>query len=264
MWEHISQYLAQLGEVISIDALTVHLISLSLTGTAFSWFSSLLPNSIDSWEQLEHKFHDHFYSPKNELKWSDLTSVRQSRDESVNDYIRRFRDTKNRCFNLTISEKDMADLAFNGLHSYLWEKLDGHTFITLSQLQQKASAHESRSKESKDNFKHTNPNVNYVDCDSDSSSDESNNVYAVEFCWPSNAKSYACDSLKLVHKNRQEEMKFTFDVTKCDKIFDELHKAGWIKMSPTIPPLDKLKWKVYCRWHNSFSHDTNDYNIFRR
>jgi hypothetical protein len=39
---------------------------------------------------------------------------------------------------LTISEKDMADLAFNGLRSYLQGKLDGHTFITLSQLQQKA------------------------------------------------------------------------------------------------------------------------------
>jgi hypothetical protein len=31
-------------------------------------------------------------------------------------------------------------------------------------------------------------------------------------------------------------MKFTFDVAKCDKIFDELHKVGYIKMSHTIPP----------------------------
>jgi hypothetical protein len=116
---------------------------------------------------LECKFHDHFYSAKNEIKLSDLTLVRQSHDESVNDYIRRFRDTKNRCFNLMISENDMADLAFNGFCSYLREKLDGHTFITLSQLQQKASAQESQNK---DNFKHTHHNVNYVDCDSDSSS----------------------------------------------------------------------------------------------
>jgi hypothetical protein len=37
----------------------------------------------------------------------------------------------------------MADLVLNGLRSYLQEKLDGHTFIALSQLQQKASAQES-------------------------------------------------------------------------------------------------------------------------
>jgi hypothetical protein len=146
-----------------------------------------------------------------------------------------------------ISENDTTDLAFNGLHSYLREKLDGHTFITLPQLQQKASTQESRSKENKDNFKHTRCNVNYVDCDSDSSSNESNDVYVAEFCWPSKTKSYACDSLKPVHKNRLEEIKFTFDVTKCDNFFDELHKASCIKMSHTIPPLDKLERKAYCR-----------------
>jgi hypothetical protein len=240
-WGHISQYLVQLGKVGSIVALKVCLFSLSLTSTVFSLFSSLSPNSIDSWEQLEHKFHDHFYSPENELKLLDLTSVRQGHDESVKDYIRRFRYTKTRCFNLMISEKDMVDLAFNGLHSYLWEKLDGHTFIILSQLQQKSLAHESRGKENKDNFKDTCCNVNYVDCDSDSSSDESNEIYAAEFCWPSKAKSYACNSLKPVHKNGREEIKFTFDVGKCDKIFYELHKAGCIKMSHTISPLDELK-----------------------
>jgi hypothetical protein len=91
MWEHVSQYLAQLHEVGLIDALKICLFSLSLTGTAFFLFSSLSPNFVDSWEQLEHKFHDHFYSPENELKLSDLTSVRQGHDESVSDYIGRFR-----------------------------------------------------------------------------------------------------------------------------------------------------------------------------
>ena len=35
-WEHISQYVAQLGEASSINSLRVCLFSLSLTGTAFS------------------------------------------------------------------------------------------------------------------------------------------------------------------------------------------------------------------------------------
>ena len=37
-FEHISQYLAQLGEVGSINELKVRLFYLSLTGTTFSWF----------------------------------------------------------------------------------------------------------------------------------------------------------------------------------------------------------------------------------
>jgi hypothetical protein len=50
-WEHISQYIAQLGEAGTFNSLKVHLFSLSLTGTTFAWFSSLAPNSIDSWDQ---------------------------------------------------------------------------------------------------------------------------------------------------------------------------------------------------------------------
>ena len=110
-WEHISQYIAQLGEAGSNDALRVCLFSLSLTGTAFSWFSSLPAGSIICWEQLEHKFHEHFFSGSNEAGLADLRSVKQSREKSVADYFRRFRDVKNRCFNLIISEKDLAGLA---------------------------------------------------------------------------------------------------------------------------------------------------------
>jgi hypothetical protein len=46
---------------------------LSLTEAAFNWFTSLLPNSIDSWVSLEHKFHDYFYNEEVELRLSDLT-----------------------------------------------------------------------------------------------------------------------------------------------------------------------------------------------
>jgi len=118
-WEHISQYVAQLSEASSSNSPRVHLFSLSLTGTAFSWFSSLPPNSVRSWNQLEQKFHDHFYSDDNEAKLIDLTSARQNRHESVSDYFKRFKETKIRCFNLSISDKDLVDLPLVVLRSYL-------------------------------------------------------------------------------------------------------------------------------------------------
>jgi hypothetical protein len=94
-WEHISQYIAQLREAGSSKSLRVRIFSLSLTGMAFSWFSSLAPNSIRSWDELEQMFHDHFYSGDNETKLTDLTSVKQGRDESIHEYIKRFKDIKN-------------------------------------------------------------------------------------------------------------------------------------------------------------------------
>jgi hypothetical protein len=50
-----------------------------------------------------------------ELGLADIASVRQGREESVNDYIRRFRDTRNRCFRIHVADKEQAGLAFNGL-----------------------------------------------------------------------------------------------------------------------------------------------------
>jgi hypothetical protein len=73
----------------------------------------LLTHFIYGWELLERKFHEHFYSGTSEAKLADLTSVRQTRDESILDYFKRFKEIKNWCFNLTISEKDLADLAFS-------------------------------------------------------------------------------------------------------------------------------------------------------
>ena len=94
-WEHISQYVAQLGEDSSCNALRVRLFSLSLSGTTFSWFSSLPPNSVRLWNELEQKFHDHFYSGKNKAKLTYLTSVKQGIGESISDYFKRFKEIKN-------------------------------------------------------------------------------------------------------------------------------------------------------------------------
>jgi len=45
---------------------------------------------------------------------------------------------KYRCFNLTVSEKDLADLAFIGLCSYLKEKLKVFEFLTVNHLEMKS------------------------------------------------------------------------------------------------------------------------------
>jgi hypothetical protein len=50
-----------------------------------------------------------------ELRLSHLTAIKKKRNESTSDYIRRFRDTRNQCFNLNISDKDFVDLTYSGL-----------------------------------------------------------------------------------------------------------------------------------------------------
>jgi hypothetical protein len=150
-----------------------------------------------------------------------------------------------RCYNPVISEWDLAKLAFNGLRSHIKEKLEGHEFIDVAQVIVRALAHESRSKDTRLKFDRLNMHM----LDYESSDDESKEVYAAEFTWSSDDKANTCASLKPAHKSRQEEVKFTFDVAKCDMIFDELLKPGKIKISHTLPPPDEIKKRAYCKFH---------------
>ena len=48
-----------------------------------------------------------------------------------------------------ISERDLADLVFNGLKTYIKDRLEGHEFLTINQVLQRALAQESRGKGNK-------------------------------------------------------------------------------------------------------------------
>jgi hypothetical protein len=53
-------------------------------------------------------------------------------------------------------------------------------------------------------------------------------LQVAELVWPAKAKSVARSPLLFAQKGKA---KFTFNVAKCDKIFDELPKNGNIKLS---------------------------------
>jgi hypothetical protein len=62
MYEHIGQFLAQVNDMGITDVHKIRMFALSLTGAASNWFTSLPPNSIDSWVSLEQKFHDYYHT----------------------------------------------------------------------------------------------------------------------------------------------------------------------------------------------------------
>jgi hypothetical protein len=108
---------------------------------------------------------------------SHLTASKQKHNDHVIDYISRFRDTRNQCFNLNNSNKDLTDLTYSGLSPHLKEKLESHTLSDVSQVLQRALNCKSRAKESigftRSNDKPMNKrHVNMVECDSESSDDE--------------------------------------------------------------------------------------------
>ena len=59
--------------------------------------------------------------------------------------------------------------------------------------------------------------------------------------------------------------KYTFDVTKAEIIFDQLKFDRMVTLPPghKIPTKDEMKGKEYCKYHNSWGHNTNNCIVFR-
>jgi hypothetical protein len=74
--EHIARYLMHLGEASADEAFRVRYFHMSLTGQAFQWFTSLPPQSVGTWRELERKFHAHYVSGSTEKKLIDLTTLK--------------------------------------------------------------------------------------------------------------------------------------------------------------------------------------------
>jgi hypothetical protein len=132
--EHISHYIAQLGEAFIEEAHKVWFFPLSLSGPVFSWFSSLEQNSITRWDDLENKFYAYLYSGTGKKKISDLAIKRQRNNESGCEFIQRFREVRIHCYSLNLSDGQLADLALQGMSPVIREKFNGQEFENLANL----------------------------------------------------------------------------------------------------------------------------------
>jgi hypothetical protein len=84
-----------------------------------------------------------------------------------------------------------------------------------------------------------------------------------EWSWGSKSKPFVCSSLKSAAKSRQDEKRCTFNIAKCDRLFDNLLQEKQIRLPSghVIPSSEQLKKHAYYKWHNSYSHATNDCNV---
>ena len=140
-----------------------------MLGSAFTWFISLPPNSIISWADLEKQFHKYFFSGVHEKKITNLVRLRQRNDESVESFVQRRRDVKNKCYSLVLDDRQLADLAFQGLLPHIKDKYVSQEFESLSHLVQRISNQDIKTFQPRKTW---NKKLSFVDEAASSDSDE--------------------------------------------------------------------------------------------
>ncbi|KAM0977609.1 hypothetical protein ACFX2C_013680 [Malus domestica] len=270
--EHVARFTAQCGDVHS-DFHKLRLFNFSLTGSAFAWYINLPPNSIQNWDELVEKFHEQFYRPGLEVSVSSLARMAQASDESPMDYLTRFKSARNWC-RVPLPEVEFVRLALNGLDVEYKKKFLGANVRDMYELAQHVEQYDYLLREEKISKTpsrgtiYKNPTVSYA-----STEDECVSVDAAEIVID---KPYVCKALTQVDSREVKSRSategtlkpskvYTFDITKADAIFDQLLSARIIKLRPghNIPKAEELKGKVYCKYHNSSKHTTNNCVVFR-
>ena len=69
-----------------------------------------------------------------------MTTIRQRTNESGAKFLQRFRETRNLCFSLNLTDDQLAALAVQGMLPTWRDKLLGHEFDNLGQLAQRVAA----------------------------------------------------------------------------------------------------------------------------
>ncbi|XP_052142972.1 uncharacterized protein LOC127762492 [Oryza glaberrima] len=91
--EHLAYFEAACGDTANNPSLLLRQFSGSLTGPAFHWYSRLPMGSIGSWASMKEVFKKHFVAMKKDFCIVELSQVQQRRDEVINDYVIRFRNS---------------------------------------------------------------------------------------------------------------------------------------------------------------------------
>ncbi|KAK1697412.1 hypothetical protein QYE76_014109 [Lolium multiflorum] len=240
------------------DQLRVRCFSQSLTGPAFGWYTSLQPNSVQSWKQLEELFHTQYHSETTEAGIAELAQVRQKRGETVAEYIQRFRTVKNRCYSVHITEKEAVELAVAGLAASFKDLTFQVEYNSLTHLVNRLTLYEQRHPELyQDKFKRA---ISLVNADEDEDSAEDQEVAVAE--WTRTPVPVSCKWVNPPGPPRGLD----FDVTKTEQIFDLLLKEKQLKLPEghKIPTAQEMNKRPYCKWHHTFTHTTNDCKVLHK
>ncbi|XP_058775659.1 uncharacterized protein LOC131649932 [Vicia villosa] len=230
--EHIARFQTEAGELANNENLKMKYFPSSLTKNAFTWFTTLPPQSLFSWNQLERLFHEQFYMGQSKISLKELAGVRRKGTEAVDDYLNRFRLLKAR---YTQHLRDMAQLA--------------------DRVRQVERLKAEKARVSK---YHKKEKISYVttnEFDSDSDSEYEEGEVNVAELKP--GPPYICKLLKpskdknpIESKNEKLSNKtYAFDITKCDEIFDLLVTDG--------------QKRGFCKFHNFLGHKTSQCVLFR-
>ena len=276
--EHIARYLTEAGDIENDENLRIKYFPSSLTKNTFTWFTTLPPGSVDTWPYLERLFHEQFYMGQSKINLKELASIKRKFTEPIYEYLNRFRLLKSRCFTV-VPEHELVEMAVGGLDYSIRKKLDTQYLRDMAQLADRGRQVERlKAEKARVSKNHKKERIAYIEAEEENIDDSQDpydfDQFEIDLAELKEAPPYACkvllpsngkDSVESERNDKFPKKIYTFDITKCDEIFDLLVKDGQLIVPPNlkVPPLEQRKKRGFCKYHNFLGHKTSQCFLFR-
>ncbi|XP_058202578.1 uncharacterized protein LOC131317013 [Rhododendron vialii] len=217
---------------------------------------------------MEETFHQQFYRVEPEDTMADLSGLCQLPNEGVETYLAQFKKARFKC-KVSLPEREYVRLALNGLGFELKKKFYETEFRDLIELSAKATRYERILKQEQD-YMAASKGTYYRDPNYAVATMEPKYEVEVAVAKLINKKPYFLETGRLektdlAASTGKSNRVYTFDITRAEAIFDQLMVDKLVKLHPghKFPSPEEMKGREYCKYHNSWSHTTNNCIIFR-
>ncbi|XP_021804720.1 uncharacterized protein LOC110749029 [Prunus avium] len=112
--EHVNRFLDALGPRASNHNLRLREFSKSLTDRAYTWYTTLAPGSVRSWEDLVNRFCKKYFHHEERVTTTQLNNTRQKHGEDPIDFVCRFWDLALDCYDEK-DEEALVEICINNI-----------------------------------------------------------------------------------------------------------------------------------------------------
>ena len=96
--EHVSRFIHTMGPYAGDRELCLREFAKSLVDRAYTWYTTLRPRSIKTWDEIMEKFCAKYYPGEDKITFQNLQMVRQRPREDPVQFIKRFEDVSLDCY----------------------------------------------------------------------------------------------------------------------------------------------------------------------
>ena len=112
--EHVSRFIHTMGPYAGDQELCLREFAKSLVDRAYTWYTTLRPGSIKTWDKMMERFCAKYYPGKDKVTFQSLQMVRQRPGEDLVQFIKRFEDVSLDCYG-DHEEKELVETCISNM-----------------------------------------------------------------------------------------------------------------------------------------------------